>query len=349
MKHGPVLCAALLGIASSNIDVASAAGVNGKSGFNGIDILHFAVATNNVIIAAGDIDAAIIKSADQGKTWVPTKKPPGIACFVSSLVTTPDGSVYASTCNRIYKSTDQGESWSDVTTGIAKNTSITKLVYTGGALYALASPGLFRASEDGRRWDPLDRETDLQSLVVLPDKTLLGVDQSDMLVISIDRARTWKFVDTVPEEYKGNVLSVMDLGDNTLLATIGGLGVLKSSDGGRHWNFHGKGIPQNPLSMVQALAVTHDSLLFAGIDDKLYRSSDRGNSWTLSSKGLPQLGGTADAIDRIVGPRVWAVAEAGNGTLFVGGRTGIFRSDDRGRSWSPALKINIDPNVTAPR
>jgi photosystem II stability/assembly factor-like uncharacterized protein len=345
MKRCLVLFAALLGMGVSHIDVASAAGA---TGVNGIDIYHFAVTANNVVLAAGDIDAGIIKSVDQGRTWVPAKKPPGIACFVSSLVTTPDGSVYASTCNRIYKSADQGESWSDVTSGIA-NTRISRLVYTGGALYALASPGLFRATADGRRWNPINRKLPFQSLVVLPNKTLLGVDEWHTPFSSTDQARTWKVIDTVPNEYKGGVISIMDLGDNTLLAAIGGPGVLKSTDGGRHWDFHGNGISGNALSMVQAVAVTHDGALFAGIDDKVYRSGDRGHSWTLSSKGLPQLGGAANTADRIVGPRVWAVTETGNGTLLVGGRTGILRSDDRGRSWSPALKINIDPNVDAPR
>jgi photosystem II stability/assembly factor-like uncharacterized protein len=349
MKRCLVLFAALLGMGVSHIDVASAAGVSGKTGVNGIDIYHFAVTANNVVFAAGDIDAGIIKSVDQGRTWVPAKKPPGIACFVSSLVITPDGSVYASTCNRIYKSADEGERWSDVTAGIPKNTGISRVVYTGGALYALTMEGLFKATADGRRWRSINRKVYFQSLVALPNKTLLGADGGQTPIISTDQARTWKVIDTVPEEYKAGVLSIMDLGGNTLLAAIAGPGVLKSSDGGRHWDFHGDGISGNLLSMVRAITVTHDGMLYAGIDDKLYRSADRGNSWTLSSKGLPQLGGSANTADRIVGPQVWAVTETGDGTLLVGGRSGIFRSDDRGRSWSPALKINIDPHIDAPR
>ena len=349
MKRSIVLFTTLLGMCLNGIHLSgTAADASGKLAVNGMDIHRLATTSKGVVFGVGTIDAGIVRSTDDGTTWTATK-PPGLDDFVRSLAATPDGALFASTPSRIYKSSDEGNSWREVTAGIPKNTQISSIVHTGGQVFALASPGLFRFSEHDGKWKSVNRNVALISLAVMPDKTMIAVDESQYLHRSTDQGRRWKTIRDVPDQYNYLVQSVIALDDHTLLAGLLVSGTLKSSDGGRQWVFKGQGLPRLAEGMVQALTVTRDGTVFMGINDKLYRSVDKGEAWTLSNRGLPQVGMATDAASRIVGPQAWTVAESGNGTVLLGGRTGIFKSIDRGQHWSPALKINIDPGVGAPR
>jgi photosystem II stability/assembly factor-like uncharacterized protein len=132
-------------------------------------------------------------------------------------------------------------------------------------------------------------------------------------------------------------------------------GVFKSSDGGAHW---AKVLDLGSEIGVADLSIATDApnVLFAGswctrrppwsvygpIDcpgSAIYRSEDEGKSWTrLTGSGLPD--GDWSRVAVAVSPdgkRVYALVD-------VGAKSGLYRSDDRGDTWSLA---NADKRLTS--
>jgi photosystem II stability/assembly factor-like uncharacterized protein len=110
-----------------------------------------------------------------------------------------------------------------------------------------------------------------------------------------------------------------------LFAGVSGA-VLRSKDGGSEWQV--ARLP-DPEPLVVALTAsphfTEDGVLFAGTaEDGVYISSDQGESWAVWNFGL-------------LDPNVLSLAVTDAVGLFAGVSSGLFRSQNRGRSWSPVL------------
>jgi len=140
-------------------------------------------------------------------------------------------------------------------------------------------------------------------------------------------------------------------------------GVFKSEDGGAQWREAMKGFRTWYVRQVKIDADQHDWLYATG-EDALYATRDGGESWTAMSVGVPGiktlfqhpvdrnilLVGTEDhgvrySVDRgktwlvpegLASSAVYAIASTRDGSqIYAGGfRTGLWRSGDRGRSWT---------------
>jgi photosystem II stability/assembly factor-like uncharacterized protein len=120
-----------------------------------------------------------------------------------------------------------------------------------------------------------------------------------------------------------------------------------SDDGGVTWSRPRGGLPDG-CDNFSALAVSPDyardrTLLAGVIGLGLFRSSDGGQLWEPSSAGLPSMG-----IEQIL----LSPGFARDGTALArvspaGGRRGVYRSRDGGRSWQ-ALDMNLDLVAMSP-
>jgi hypothetical protein len=126
---------------------------------------------------------------------------------------------------------------------------------------------------------------------------------------------------------------------------IWGAHIYRSEDGGRSWESlpaapqHAPGLHRSALKAIWYLAAAPDGRLYAGIDPAgLFFSDDRAASWTPVSSlnehptrdtWEPARGGFSlhsIRIDPGNPARLWAAISAG----------GVYRSEDRGASWTPA-------------
>lgn len=125
------------------------------------------------------------------------------------------------------------------------------------------------------------------------------------------------------------------MSDRALISTRKGLFVLRRS--GKDWEIATTSFMGAPVTM--ALHDARDSALYAALNHghfgpKLHRSDDGGKTWSeIASPAFP-----ADTPDAPALKQIWTLAAGSKsqpGRLWAGGiPAGLFRSDDRGASWT---------------
>jgi photosystem II stability/assembly factor-like uncharacterized protein len=179
----------------------------------------------------------------------------------------------------VYKSTDGGETWTNV--GLRESERITRVVVdptNGDVVYACAPGKLWSDSPDRGLYKTTDAGKDWT--LVLAGKNLstgcsgLAMDPKDPSVLF---AGMWDF------RRKG--WTFRSGGDSPDAPS--GSGLFKTADGGKTWTeltaATAKGIPEGPWGRVEvAIAPSAPQVVYALIESKdsaLYRSSDGGETW----------------------------------------------------------------------
>ncbi|MCE7984941.1 MAG: hypothetical protein DYG89_27525 [Caldilinea sp. CFX5] len=265
-----------------------------------------------------------------------------------------DGIGLAATAAGLYRSTDGGQQWRCVRSGLADPRIMT-------VAFAPRAPLAFAATADGRLFQSEDGGTSWQEVTgwagfglinaIAPspdfaaDQTLF-VATNEGVFRSQDGGASWA----------SSTFGLLDLeilclacapnfAENELLWAGSALGGLyRSRNGARSWRDSGQGLPD---MAIQCLAVSPnfavDQTLYVGTEsDGLYRSTDGGASWQAVA---PELAGQS----------INAVAVSVDGqTLLVGGSNGVYRAVDGGQQWRQpggdafvALTLALAPNGLA--
>ncbi|HET7413166.1 MAG TPA: sialidase family protein, partial [Pararhizobium sp.] len=126
-----------------------------------------------------------------------------------------------------------------------------------------------------------------------------------------------------------------------LVGTKKGAFIMEGDSDRRSWHLNGPFCETWPINHVVGDAAT--GAVYAGggnawFGPAVWKSTDLGRSWTHSSDGLAYEAG-AEPIST-----VWSLA-ANNGALYAGVQpAGLFRSDDRGESWSHLSGLQDHPS-----
>jgi photosystem II stability/assembly factor-like uncharacterized protein len=275
----------------------------------------------------------------------------GRVTAVTGVPAAPYTFYMGSTGGGVWKTTDAGETWINVSDGwlgagsigaVAVAPSDPNVVYAGtgsACIRGNVSPGdgVYRSTDAGQSWHHIGLEESGQvgAIVVHPR------DADVVYVAALGHA----------------------FGPNAQR------GVFRSRDGGESWErilF----VSEQAGAVDVALDPTNPRVLFAatwevvrrpwtlisgGPGGGLYRSTDGGDSWRELTRGLPE--GLKGRIGVAVSParpaRVWAIVEAEDGGLFRsddGGDSFRLVSDDRNlrqRAWyySHVIADPVDPNT----
>jgi photosystem II stability/assembly factor-like uncharacterized protein len=104
-----------------------------------------------------------------------------------------------------------------------------------------------------------------------------------------------------------------------------GAGLFQSADEGRNWTSAGDSLPTTAVAASPDFA--HDGTLFASVGGMILRSVDGGARWNALQLAQPQ---------PVVGALAVSPNYAADGVALAATiEDGVFRSADRGRSWSP--------------
>jgi photosystem II stability/assembly factor-like uncharacterized protein len=284
-------------------------------------------------VAEGSPGSSATQS-DHGR-WGPPHGPDGGNVFALAIDPANSKIVYAGGWGNVFKSTNAGGSWTNVTT------------------------------------QPWARVTALAIDPSRPETVYAGTDGTDRgIAKTVDGGRHWQMVNgglfdrtnTFPWRGEGIVSSlVVDAGDPSIVYAITGIGLFRTTNGGARWNIIG---PRqfrkrtcdtcNGRSYGYWLAAAIDpdrGTIYAGwtgggTATKLYQSSDRGDSWKRIAARGP-----VDSFEWL------ALAGDSPGTLFAAGdwlHRGVVKSTDGGATWIPAGlashhigAFNVDPGSRA--
>lgn len=184
----------------------------------------------------------------------------------------------------------------------------------------------------------------------------LGLYRSD------DRGESWwRVASDLPLDTYYHALAVSPADDDVLLlAEQTGGEVLRSEDGGRTWTRHGiagadwVGVnalrfdphdPDHVLMAVSGEGLDECSDWFGPVavgTDGLYRSTDGGRSWS-PVLGEAEGGARMPSGCPVRNPLEIAFDPGAPGTMLVGGREGLYRTTDCGRTWARVVPAGNRP------
>ena len=223
-------------------------------------------------------------STNLGGSWINPSAPPlGYTnTFVLSAI---GGKVFVTSARGLFRLSDDHTKWLQVKGGllIAQTFSMAVLgsvglVEVGGSG---AGNGVYRTTDGGDRWDPLNFGEGIAQVGVFGSfgSTLYAATDGGSIVKSDDGGSTWKGANIGASI--GQVQAFSSNSTYLFAATNGG--VYRTSDNGLSWVAAGGGLPSRAVLGITAL----DTAVYAGVlTGGLYRSTDNGDHWTSVGQGI---------------------------------------------------------------
>lgn len=234
----------------------------------------------------------------------------------------------------IWKTTDDGITWKNISDGFLKTGTV------GALAVAESNPNIIYAG--------------------MGEHAARGVMTSmgDGVYKSTDAGKTWTHIGLDYTRHISDVIIHPKNPDLVFVAAQGAQygatedrGIYRSIDGGKNWekvfyldNTTGASSlsmdMKNPLILYAAMWQHRRypwTMESGGSSSGLYKSNDGGDSWTKMEEGLPEEFGKAGiSVSRANPDRVFAVIEA------EGTKGGVYRSDDAGKKWAQVNKNRIN-------
>jgi len=236
--------------------------------------------------------------------------------------------------------------------------------------------GVWKTTDAGRTWKPIfdDQPTgSIGALAIAPSKPDViyvgsgeGLQRPDLstgdgVYKSTDGGKTWTNTGLRDGQQISAIVVDPKNPDRVFVAVLGHpygankeRGVYRSTDGGKTWEQvlskdENTGAvclafdPANSQTVYAALWESRqgpwENAAWQGAGSGLFKSVDGGTTWKPLTKGLPTVEERLGRIGVSVAPsdpkRLYAMVDAGQ-------RSGVYRSDDAGESWS---RINAEPRV----
>ena len=247
----------------------------------------------------------------------------------------PDAIYVATAAGGVFKSTNQGTSWSPIFDRVDAMMSV------GDVAVAPSNPGVV--------WVGTGEANNRQSS-----------SWGDGVYKSTDAGRTWTAAGLKDTRHIGRIVIHPTNPDIVYVAAAGHLwgpnaerGVFRTADGGRTWrkslfvdeNTGATDIVMDPQNPDVLFAATYQRQRAAwgfnggGPGSGIYRTEDAGVTWTKLAAGLPRgdKGRIGLDIFRGDGRIVYATVEA------AGRENGVYRSTNRGESWELLASLNPRP------
>jgi ligand-binding sensor domain-containing protein len=311
------------------------------------------------------------RTSDHGHTWERVTSPPSPP---SNSVVDGAGGVLIGTSDGVYRSTDEGLSWTPL--GFTGRSVRHMIARPRGEIYAVVDKGseqpvgttMMRSVDNGATWTTADE----------------GLSGHSIRGLVLDESGTL-YAAGVTGVYRRGPAGWQHIGLHTVLGmslfgapwgdvyAVADLGTYRTTDHGAHWR---------PLLLPdgvgRAVTLAKDGHLLLGTSEWLYRSSDRGETWeqaglnqeVLSLFTVPATGvtlaGTSDGlfrstdngatwIERSIGLRSFEVTSFGasaDGAIFAGtlageGQGEVYRSTDNGDHWRLLAPESLEGVVNA--
>jgi|GEM_PF-4365298 len=269
----------------------------------------------NVIAA---VNGGVYYSNDFGQTWLQSTGIP-VSLIVYRL-TKKGSTIFASVGNKIYKSIDDGISWTN--TGIQFNSGIYCFESNPTSIIAIENPDHVYISNDNGITFQLTSTTipvneQINSLLTYGTEIFIGTTRYG-IYYSPDNGNSWT---TLNNGISRTPTYTLFTHDSDLYAG-GNHGVFYSPDHGANWECRNEGIDK--YEAPDKIMTQGENIYGLSMGEGMYHSGDNGNAWSPINNGL-----------QILGPGAWPVDfnVAGTNLILGNQNSGVFFSADSGKTW----------------
>ena len=228
-----------------------------------------------------------------------------------------------------------------------------------GTIYAAGSEhGLFKTTNGGRSWRPLESRSGVEAVAVDPKapstvylgtvRLYVGGGRTPQLFKSQDGGRTWRPSGAGLGGASIGEIAIDPLNPAVLYAgttsdavTYGSRGVFKSTDGGRRWRLASRGLGRDVEVEDLAINPVRTSTVYVATWDGVFRTTNGGGRWKPVSEGFGDVQVTDLAIDPRTPSTLYAVG--GNVDDDI---SAVFKSTDAGETWR-SITPRVDTNFGA--
>jgi photosystem II stability/assembly factor-like uncharacterized protein len=302
------------------------------------------------------LDRKVLKSIDGGTNWSPVNSglpaDAGGRYGITSLAIDPRNptTLYAGNAlagGGVFKTTDGGESWNAVNSGLPAGGVISLAISDPGTIYAIAqgnpqnTGGVFKSTDGGESWTAvnfgLGGDAYFVSTLAIDPKnpdTAYAFGNDTGLYQTTNGGANWTSVGYGMTAGYGRqadavIAMAVDPEDSNIVYAGTSAGIFKSSDGGISWSAVKSRLitdANGPL-VISALAIdpqNPDTVYAIWPDTGVLKTTDAGASWTAAyAEPITPIGLTVLRID-----------PQNSGTMYAGTPAGIFKTTDAGASWS---------------
>jgi len=228
--------------------------------------------------------------------------------------------VFAGNFHGVFRSTDNGDNWSQINQGITNTTVNSLAINDKGHIFAGAEYGVFRSTDNGGNWTEINNgitNTSVRSLAINDSGHIFAVTIDDGGFRSTDNGNNWTEINNGLPWSLVKDLAINDSGHVFVGFQVFG-GIYRSTDNGDNW--------RHILTDKSAytLAINDSGHVFAVTFASVFRSTDNGENWTEINNGLSYT------------TTIISLAINDSGHIFVGSSHGVFRSTDNGDHWTGA-------------
>jgi len=307
---------------------------------------------NPDVLIAGTFNG-IFRSVDSGETWSPLAAA-GSPVHVESLAIDPRDTnvIYAGTWYLPYKTTDGGRTWRVIKNGIIDDSDIFAInIDPRNAKHIIASAcsGIYETRDAGESWRKVQgipsqsrRTRAILQHPSIPGLVFAGTTEGFWRSAKGGDNNSWMV--TTSRQLEINSIAVHPRNPNTVYIGTNNYGVMVSVDGGKNFvptngGFSGRFVnsilPDREVAN-RIYATTINTTTGGGF---FFVSTDGGASWQPSMRSMPP---------RLIGYSILQDERDAN-TIYLGTNLGVYRSADRGLSWTAVSARKPQPTAPARR
>jgi photosystem II stability/assembly factor-like uncharacterized protein len=287
------------------------------------------------VILVGTING-VWRSENSGEKWEKIKSPT-MPVNIGSLAIDPRNTdtMYAGTWWRPYKSTDAGKNWRLIKNGMIDDSDVFAITVNPRNpehVIASACSGIYESFTGGEKWAKIQgipsqsrRTRDILQHPTIPGTVYAATTEGFWMTTNGGKA--WAL--TTQRNLEINSIAVHKDEPNRVFIGTNNFGVMVSNDGGRNFvqtneNFTSRftySITPDIENSSRLYAATHNTATGGGF---LFTSADAGKTWR-QARNLD--------INRVT-PFALKQDPTDPNLIYLGTNIGMFRSTDRGESWT---------------